>query len=199
LVNSWQRGTLKELRKELLGRGTYVMQTGPDGPDRVIKGLDLIPRILRKYGDELIRVWKWCKELAACHPESPGALEPSVTMQPFESVQPSVTMQPFESVQPSVTMQPFESVQPSEFGAKSSTRAPSLEVKRSHRRPTPRTFARSAAPSCKVKRISSKLWKVGKWTVTKESLGWRAAESNRRRELNYELQQARIANSRAAA
>jgi len=181
LVNSWQRGTLKELRKELLGRGTYVMQTGPDGPDRVIKGLDLIPRILRKYGDELIRVWKWCKELAACHPESPGALEPSVTMQPFESVQPSVTMQPFESVQPS------------DFGAKSSTRAPSLQVKRSHRRPTTRTFARSSAPSCKVKRISSKLWKVGKWTVTKESLGWRAAESNRRRELNYELQRARIA------
>ena len=173
MVNSWQRGTLKELRKELLGRGTYVMQTGPDGPDRVIKGLDLIPRILRKYGDELIRVWKWCKELAACHPESPGALEPSVTMQPFESVQPS------------------------EFGAKSSTRAPSLQVKRSHRRPTTRTFARSSAPSCKVKRISSKLWKVGKWTVTKESLGWRGAESNRRRELNYELQRARIANPAA--
>ena len=173
LVNSWQRGTLKELRKELLGRGTYVMQTGPDGPDRVIKGLDLIPRILRKYGDELIRVWKWCKELAACHPESPGALEPSVTMQPFESVQPS------------------------DFGAKSSTRAPSLQVKRSHRRPTTRTSARSSAPSCKVRRIGSKLWKVGKWTVTKESLGWRAAESNRRRELNYELQRARIANPAA--
>jgi len=48
-----------------------------------------------------------------------------------------------------------------------------------------------------VRRIGSKLWKVGKWTVTKESLGWRAAESNRRRELNYELQRARIANPAA--